>query len=333
MRNLFIPLFIVALIVAVTSLFIVQQGDRGVVLRFGKVITDSDNLPIIYDPGLHFKMPFIDSVKMLDARIQTLSIPVSSFITNEQKQVLIDSYIKWQITDFSLFYRATNGGVTANIEMLLKSKFNDRLRSAVGERTITDLVTDSRGQVMDNVRQELNSGVNKDGKMSAVDREIVEAAARAAASSGEQVKTDSKNLNSMSALGINIVDVRIKQISLPGEVFEAIYNRMREERRAVAEQHRAQGKEQAEKNKALADYLVTKTIAGAEKESRVIRGGADAEAAKIFADAFSKDSEFYTFIRSLKAYENSFRGNKDMLVIQPDSEFFRYMLSPTAKAQ
>lgn len=132
----------------------------------------------------------------------------------------------------------------------------------------------------------------------------------------------------MAALGIEVVDVRIKQINLPAEVSEAIYNRMRAEREAVARRHRSQGQEEAE-NCATADYEVTKTLAESERQGRIMRGEGDAEAAKLFADAFSQDPDFYAFIRSLRAYEKSFEGNQDVMIMSPDSDFFRYMKTPS----
>ena len=148
-----------------------------------------------------------------------------------------------------------------------------------------------------------------------------------------QAETNGKvpviNPNSMAALGIEVVDVRIKQINLPVEVSEAIYNRMRAEREAVARRHRSQGQEEAEKLRAAADYEVAKTLAESERQGRILRGEGDAEAAKLFADAFSQDPDFYAFIRSLRAYENSFQSNQDVMVLSPDSDFFRYMKTPT----
>jgi len=161
----------------------------------------------------------------------------------------------------------------------------------------------------------------------AVDDAIAKAAQRVATETNGKVPV--VNPNSMAALGIEVVDVRIKQINLPTEVSEAIFNRMRAEREAVARRHRSQGQEEAEKLRATADYEVTKTLAEAERQGRIMRGEGDAEAAKLFADAFSQDPDFYAFIRSLRAYESSFESNQDVMVLSPDSDFFRYMKSPT----
>lgn len=298
MRKSLLVILIVVLVALYASLFVVQEGQRGIVLRFGKVLRDDENKPLVYAPGLHLKIPFIESVKMLDARIQTMDNQADRFVTKEKKDLIVDSYIKWRISDFSRYYLATGGGDVSQAEVLLKRKFSDRLRSEIGRLDIKDIVTDSRGKLMEGVARETS------GKQPAV------------------------NPNSMAALGIQVVDVRIKQINLPTEVSDAIYQRMRAEREAVARRHRSQGQEEAEKLRATADYEVTRTLAGAEREGRIIRGEGDAEAAKLFANAFSKDPDFFAFIRSLKAYENSFKGGQDVMVLRPDSDFFKYMKSP-----
>ncbi len=179
------------------------------------------------------------------------------------------------------------------------------------------------------MRDALNSGsagTEDEVSTPAADDAIAKAAERVEAETNGKVQVI--NPNSMAALGIEVVDVRIKQINLPAEVSEAIYNRMRAEREAVARRHRSQGQEEAEKLRATADYEVTKTLAEAERRGRILRGEGDAESAKLFADAFSRDPCFYSFIRSLRAYEKSFQSNQDVMVLSPDSDFFRYMRSP-----
>lgn len=320
MRKLFIPFIIIVIVGIFTSLFVVEEGNRGIVLRFGKVLRDSQDVPRVYEPGLHFKVPFIDTVKLLDARIQTMNNKADRFVTKETKDLIVDSYLKWKITDFSRYYLATGDGNRANAERILNSKLSDRLRSEIGQRDIKDIVTDSRGKLMQDVRDALNKGTSD----SPAPIDPVNSA----------LPNDNKlplaNANSMAELGIDVVDVRIKQINLPTEVSGAIYQRMRAEREAVARRHRSQGQEQAEKNRALADYLVTKTLAEAEREARMTRGTGDATAAKLFADTFSQNPDFYSFIRSLRAYEISFGAGNDIMVMSPDSEFFRYMKSPDA---
>ena len=239
------------------------------------------------------------------------------FVTKEKKDLIVDSYIKWRISDFSRYYLATGGGDVSQAEVLLKRKFSDRLRSEIGRLDVKDIVTDSRGRLTLEVRDALNSGsagTEDEVATPAADSAIAEAAERVAAETNGKVPVI--NPNSMAALGIEVVDVRIKQINLPTEVSEAIYNRMRAEREAVARRHRSQGQE------------VTRTLAEAERQGRISRGEGDAEAAKLFADAFSQDPDFYAFIRSLRAYETSFEGNQDVMIMSPDSDFFRYMKTP-----
>ena len=331
MRKSVIAIIIIVLVVLYMSVFVVKEGERGITLRFGKVLRDDDNKPLVYEPGLHFKIPFIETVKMLDARIQTMDNQADRFVTKEKKDLIVDSYIKWRISDFSRYYLATGGGAISQAEVLLKRKFSDRLRSEIGRLDVKDIVTDSRGRLTLEVRDALNSGsagTEDEVTTPAADNAIAEAAERVTAETKGKVPVI--NPNSMAALGIEVVDVRIKQINLPTEVSEAIYNRMRAEREAVARRHRSQGQEEAEKLRATADYEVTRTLAEAERQGRIMRGEGDAEAAKLFADAFSKDPDFYAFIRSLRAYENSFSGNQDVMVMSPDSDFFRYMKTPTS---
>ena len=330
MRKPLIVLIIVVLVVLYASLFVVQEGQRGIVLRFGKVLRDNENKPLVFEPGLHFKIPFLESVKTLDARIQTMDNQADRFVTKEKKDLIVDSYIKWRISDFSRYYLATGGGDVSQAEVLLKRKFSDRLRSEMGRLDVKDIVTDSRGRLTTDVRDALNTGsAGSDDEVQtpAADDAIAHAAARVE----RETKTSepSINPNSMAALGIEVVDVRIKQINLPTEVSDAIYNRMRAEREAVARSQRSQGQEEAEKLRAQADYQVTRTLAEAQRQGLILRGEGDAETAKLYADAFSQDPDFYAFIRSLRAYEKSFNNNQDVMVLSPESDFFRYMKSPS----
>ena len=249
MRKSVIAIIIIVLVVLYMSVFVVKEGERGITLRFGKVLRDDDNKPLVYEPGLHFKIPFIETVKMLDARIQTMDNQADRFVTKEKKDLIVDSYIKWRISDFSRYYLATGGGDISQAEVLLKRKFSDRLRSEIGRLDVKDIVTDSRGRLTLEVRDALNSGsagTEDEVTTPAADNAIAEAAERVTAETKGKVPVI--NPNSMAALGIEVVDVRIKQINLPTEVSEAIYNRMRAEREAVARRHRSQGQEEAEKS-------------------------------------------------------------------------------------
>ncbi|GAA3549577.1 protease modulator HflC [Zobellella aerophila] len=290
-RALIVVLALVAIVVY-SSIFVVAEGERGIVLQFGKVKREADSeLPTVYQPGLHFKVPMIDQVRKLDARVQTLGDQVDRFVTSEKKDLIIDSYVKWRIDDFAQYYLSTGGGNRLQAEGLLRRRINNSLRSEIGIRTIRDIVSGERGDVMESALKGL--------------------------------------LESSSELGIKVVDVRIKQINLPTEVSSSIYQRMRAERTAVAREHRSEGREQAEIIKAEADRRVTVMIAEAQRNSRTLRGEGDALAAKIYADAYSADPEFFSFIRSLEAYRKSFEQGGDMMVLKPDGDFFRYLKDPS----
>lgn len=287
MKNLFIAVFVLLVLLASGSLFAVKEGERAIVIQFGKVQRDdATGETRVFEPGLHFKLPFIDSVRHLDARIQTLDGTPDRFVTSEKKDLIVDSYVKWRIEDFARYYLST-GGNKLQAEALLKQKVNNGLRSEFGTRTIAQIVSGERSALMNQAM--------------------------------EQASTSSDEL------GIEIVDVRVKQINLPTEVSNSIFQRMRAERAAVAREHRSEGQEQAEVIKANIDAKVTVMLADAERNARQLRGEGDAIAAQIYADAYSKNADFYSFLRSMDAYKQSFNSKQDVMVIAPDSDFFKYM--------
>ena len=287
MKNLLIAAFVLLVLLASGSLFAVKEGERAIVIQFGKVQRDdATGETRVFEPGLHFKLPFIDSVRHLDARIQTLDGTPDRFVTSEKKDLIVDSYVKWRIEDFARYYLST-GGNKLQAEALLKQKVNNGLRSEFGTRTIAQIVSGERSALMNQAM--------------------------------EQASTSSDEL------GIEIVDVRVKQINLPTEVSNSIFQRMRAERAAVAREHRSEGQEQAEVIKAHIDAKVTVMLADAERNARQLRGEGDAIAAQIYADAYSKNADFYSFLRSMDAYKQSFNSKQDVMVIAPDSDFFKYM--------
>ncbi|GAC25895.1 membrane protease subunit HflC [Paraglaciecola mesophila KMM 241] len=293
MKNFLIVIIIALGALVLSSLFVVDEGEKAIVIQFGKVQRDSDSgETVVFEPGLHFKLPLIDRVITLDARIQTLDEVADRFVTSEKKDLIVDLYVKWKIKDFAKYYLAT-GGFKDNAEILLQQKVNNGLRSEFGTRTISQIVSGERSELMD------------------------EAMAQASDSSDE--------------LGIEIVDVRVKQINLPLEVRNYIFQRMRTERDAVAREHRSEGKEKAEFIKANMDAKVTVMLADAERNARKLRGEGDAKAAEIYAKTYTKDAEFYNFLRSMDAYKNSFSNKQDVIVLEPDSDFFKYMKSETGK--
>jgi len=271
--------------VFITSAFVVSEGENAIVMQFSKVKRDAEGKPVVFAPGLHFKVPFIDSVRILDTRIQTLDDQPDRFVTSEKKDLIIDSYVKWKIDDLAVYYLAT-GGNKMQAEALLKRKINNGLRNEIGSHTITDIVSGKRGEVME---------------------------------------TALKRMARSSELGIRVIDVRIKRINLPDGVSNSIYKRMRAERQAVAKEHRSQGQEKSEVIRANIDRKVSIMLAQANKESATIRGRGDAKSSQIYSAAFSKDPEFYAFLRSMQAYQKSFSGKQDVMVLSPDSDFFKYM--------
>jgi membrane protease subunit HflC len=293
MKN-FIALIILALgLLIFGSLFVVEEGNKAIVIQFGKVQRDNETGDTtVFEPGLHLKLPFFDRVVTLDARIQTLDEQPDRFVTAEKKDLIVDLYVKWKIEDFAKYYLAT-GGIKSSAEILLQQKVNNGLRSEFGTRTIQQIVSGERSELMD------------------------EAMAQAATSSDE--------------LGIEIIDVRVKQINLPLEVRNFIFQRMRSEREAVAREHRSEGKEKAEFIKADIDAKITVMLADAERNLRKLRGEGEAQAAQIYAETYTKDPEFYSFLRSMDAYKKSFSSKQDVLVVEPDSDFFRYMKDPNGK--
>lgn len=285
-----IPTLIVVIAIFLMSLFVIPEGERGIVTRFGRLIKDNNEITRIYEPGLHFKMPMFDRVNTLDARIQTMDDQSDRFVTSEKKDVIIDSYVKWKIKDFGQFYLATGGGNILTAESLLQRRVSDGLRAEIGSKTVKEIVSEKREQVMATVLLDSQEGTGD--------------------------------------LGIEVIDLRIKKINLPEEISESIYRRMRAEREAVARKLRSQGREKAEVIRAQSELEVATIIAEADKTAQITRGDADAKVAKLYADTFNKEPEFFSFIRSLKAYERSFNSKNDILVLDPKADFFKYMNDP-----
>lgn len=290
MKNFIIAIIAALLLLTISSVFVVFEGQRAIVFQFSKIKRADSGEMKVYEPGLHFKFPIFERVRKLDARIQTLDEAPDRFVTSEKKDLMVNSYAKWRIVDFSTYYLRTTGAIE-NARALLKQKINNGLRTEFGSRTIKEIVSGDRDAIMAK-------------------------ALESAASSRED-------------LGIEVIDVRVKAINLPTEVSNSIYDRMRAERTAVAKEHRSQGQEQSEIIKATIDAKITVMLATAQKEAHEIRGDGDALAAKVYADTYKKDPEFFSFFRSLEAYENSFSSKSDIMVVKPDSDFFNYLKANT----
>lgn len=283
-----LSLLLILIIIISSSVFIIREGQEGLLLRLGKIETDTNGQAEIYKPGLHFKIPFITTAKVFDVRLQTLAIESSRIVTAEKKDVLVDYYVKWRVNNLPLYFTRTNGD-RHEAEILLEQQINDGLRAQFGLRTIKEVVANERSNIMEVLRNKANQ--------------------------------------SAAEIGVDVVDVRIKGIDLPSEVSSAVYQRMRAERERVAAEHRSEGKAKAEAIRASADANVTITLAKAKSEAIKLRGEGDAVAAKIYAAAYSQDPKFYSFYQSLLAYSNSFNNKQDILVLSPDSQFFKYFNS------
>ncbi|WP_019216101.1 protease modulator HflC [Legionella tunisiensis] len=287
-----ILLFII-LMVLLASVFTITQGQQGILLRLGRLVSDADTGKAkILLPGLHLKTPFIESVRIFDTRIQTLDIKSSRIVTKEKKDVIVDYYVKWRINDLARYFKST-GGNEFKAETLLEQQLNTSLRAEFGKRGISDVVSGGRDDVMEVLRD------------------------KAEQQAGE--------------LGIDVVDVRIKGIELPENTSNAIYQRMRADMQKIANRHRADGHAAAEAIQAAADAQVTILLAKAQSEGQIVRARGLAEAATIYADAFSKNKDFFAFYRSLKAYEGSFNSRQDILVLDQSSTFFDYFRHSLSK--
>jgi membrane protease subunit HflC len=288
MKNLFkaLGLLIVVLVAVNSTLYVVSEFERGVKLRFGKLI-ESD-----IQPGLHVKLPIVDDVRIFDARILTLDAQQASFFTIEKKRLIVDSYAKWRISNVETYYKAT-GGVESVAHNRLSNRVNTGLRNQFGTRTLHEVVSGERDLLMKNITDDLNQSV-------------------------------------LESLGIEVIDVRVKRIDLPQEVSGPVFRRMTAEREKEARELRSTGKEKAEKIRAAADRERTIELANAYRDAEELRGEGDAEAAGIYAAAYQQDPEFYSFVRSLNAYKQSFSNKGDIMLVEPDSDFFKYLKDQNA---
>jgi membrane protease subunit HflC len=283
MKNLIkaIGLLIFVVVAVNSTLYVVSEFERGVKLRFGKLI-ESD-----IQPGLHVKIPFVDDVRIFDARILTVDAQPDSFFTIEKKRLIVDSYAKWRIANVETYYKST-GGVESVAHNRLANRVNTGLRNQFGTRTLHEVVSGERDLLMKNITDDLNRTV-------------------------------------LDSLGIEVIDVRVKRIDLPQEVSGPVFRRMTAEREKEARELRSTGKEKAEKIRAAADRERTIELANAYRDAEELRGEGDAEAAKIYAAAYQENPEFYSFVRSLNAYKQSFSNKGDIMLLEPDSDFFKYL--------
>lgn len=271
-------------VILVSSAYIVDERETAIKFAFKEIVdAGEDNKGIA--PGLHFKVPFIQTIEKFNSQILTLDAKPDRFLTNEKKYIQVDFFVKWRISNVNEFYRATRGDI-ARAQNRLEGIMKDGLRNEFSKRTILEAISGERGEIITSLRDKSN--------------------------------------NDAKELGIEIIDARVSQIDFPDTVSESVYDRMRSERQRVAQDFRSRGQEEAEKIQAAADRESTIIVANAYSEGEKKRGEGDAKAAAIYAKAYSQDAEFYAFYRSLAAYEKAFANSGDMMVVEPDSEFFRY---------
>jgi membrane protease subunit HflC len=277
--------FVVILLVS-STVYVIPETHRGVLLRFGELVETN------IQPGLHFKLPWVDQVRQFDARVLTLDLTTNRYLTIEKKPLDVDSYVTWQIQDVDQFYRSTGGDELRAIS-LITSRVDTGLRNEFAERTMFEVISGERDVLVNELTE-------------AVDR-VVEA-----------------------EFGIKIRDIRVKAIELPGEVSENVFRRMRTEREKEAQEYRSRGRELAEGIRADADRQRTVVLAEAFREGEQIRAEGDRIAARTYADAYNQNSDFYQFFRSLRAYEDAFGDQDDMMVIDAEGDFMRFFTDQNA---
>ena len=278
----FVIAILALIILLANSLYIVTDIETAILLRFGEIIDPK------IESGLHFKIPILNTVRKFDSRVLTLDAIPQPYFTEEKKRLIVDAFVKWRISDNEQFYITSSGGQLSALRTLLTQRVDEGLRNQFGKRTVQDVISGERDQLMKALTADLNTVANAE-------------------------------------LGVEVIDVRVKKIELPSEVNDSVYNRMRTERERLAQELRAEGNEIAEEIRANADKERTVILADAYKTAEIIKGEGDAEATSTYAKAFNKDPEFYEFTRSLSAYQSTFENKSDVLLIDPESDFFKYL--------
>ncbi len=281
------PVIVSIVLLGYFSVYRVYQWEQAIVFKFREIEYSTS------EPGLHLMIPWVNTVQKFETRLLNFDQEAQRFLTSEKKDVIVDYYVKWRISNVENFYMATRGGDIEYANGLLGQRINRALRDEFGRRTVQEVVAGVRGEILDIV----------------------------------QPTTDLMQ----TELGLEVVDVRTKRIDLPEEVSSSVYDRMRAERTRVAKDFRARGGEASERIKANADREREIILANAYKDAETIRGEGDAQATEIYASAYGKNPDFYSFYRSLNAYQNSFQGNNDILLLKPDSDFFKYFRGQQGK--
>jgi modulator of FtsH protease HflC len=345
----------VLLLLALDSFYIVNETEKAVLKRFARV----EKADI--EPGIYPKVPLIDDVVRVDGRLLTHDVPTQSFLTAEKKLLNVDAFVTWRIADVQRYIVSVGAGVNDGLAMerrareLLDPRVNEALRNQFADRTVQEVVAGRGGALPDDAldptavsTEELLNGSDEGAPKTTSEAEAeaeADADAEAADDGGEPTDTAASSLGdetdqreklmnsvaqevnaaTLEDLGIEVVDVRVKQVDWPDQVRGRVFDRMRAERARDAAEHRARGREDAERIRAAADRQQTQTIAQAYEEAQRLRGAGDARATSIYANAYGKDEEFFRFYRSLQAYRESFDSKEDVLILSPDSEFFQYL--------
>jgi membrane protease subunit HflC len=275
---------VVALLVLSMSLYTVDQRKAAIKFQLGEVVSMETT------PGLYFMVPLLQNVRLFDTRIQTYDTKdAERFLTAENKNVLVDSYVKWRVIDVRQYYVSVRGDPVA-AEARISQTVNDALRAEFAKRTVHDVVSGEREKIMETV--------------------------------AEKVDKDVKNI------GVEVVDVRLKRVDLVPEISSDVYRRMESERKRVANELRSTGSAEGEKIKADADRQKQVIVAEAYRDAQRIKGEGDAQAARIYAEAYGRNAEFYSFYRSLEAYRAALRNKGDVMLLEPSSDFFKYLKNP-----
>ncbi|MDH5433052.1 MAG: protease modulator HflC [Gammaproteobacteria bacterium] len=286
-------LILIGLVVGLNSIYIVQQTERVLVLRFDKVLRDDNNVPLVKEAGFYFKTPFVDSIVRIDARVQIMDGTPDVFTTENKEFLDVDTYVQWKVNDFAKFYIRTSGGNFRRAEDFLENFVDSGLRNQFGKRTLQEAISGQREVLMTELKD-------------FVDSKILE-------------------------YGMEVVDVRVKKVNYTSQVLQNVYEQIKSERQAQAVKIRSDGEQLANIVRAKTDAEVLKLLSEGDEFARTLKGKADAEAAKIYADTYNKDPEFYAFLRSLDAYKASFNSKDDIIVIKPDSDFFKYFKDSKGK--
>ncbi|MFE8072166.1 protease modulator HflC [Marinobacteraceae bacterium S3BR75-40.1] len=288
-RGLFVLVAALVVVILVAStVYIVPETHRGVKLRFGELVETG------IGPGLHVKLPWVETVRQFDTRVLTLDLPTRRYLTVEKKPLDVDSYVTWKIKDVDEFYRATGGDEFRAVN-LISSRIDTGLRNQFGVRTMHEVISGERDELMETLTTQVDELAQKE-------------------------------------FGIGIRDIRVKGIELPKEVSENVFRRMRTEREKEAQEHRSRGRELAEGIEADADRQRTVILAEATRKGQQLRADGDRVAAKVYADAYSRNEDFYQLFRSLNAYDKTFQNKDDIMILDTTSDFLRYLKDASPEA-